>query len=419
MKKSAMLFFLSLSTAFVINAQGYIFSDPEYSFQLIRTMGYSATGGADIKECIYTASRITEGDNESWFREWKSIADRLDKTAGEFLAAGHKQSAREVYFRASNYYRTAEFFLHTNVDDPRILDTWGKSRSSFLSAIELSESPVNLVRIPFEDTSLPGYLCLVDNSGKKRSLLIVHSGFDGTAEEIYFEIGKLAVERGFNCLLIEGPGQGEVIRKQNIPFRPNWESVITPVMDYALELPMVDPERIGLMGISFGGFFAPRAAAYEHRLKVCVANGGIYSFYENIIGKCPPNIESIISDSAASKEFDKEIRAMMNSSVDLEWSFANGMFTFGADVPSEFIRLAKPYTMKDHAAKIRCTMLVVDSEEDKSLPGQARELFDALECDKEFMLFTTQEGAEEHCQMGAVMISGERILNWLEDNLMK
>ena len=73
--------------------------------------------------------------------------------------------------------------------------------------------------------------------------------------------------------------------------------------------------------------------------------------------------------------------------------------------------------MRDVAKKIQCTMLVVDSEGDQDLPGQAAELYEALECPKEFMLFTEQEGAEEHCQMGAVMISGERILNWLDDNL--
>ncbi len=99
--------------------------------------------------------------------------------------------------------------------------------------------------------------------------------------------------------------------------------------------------------------------------------------------------------------------------------FANGIFTFQAETPSKFIRMLKPYNLKDTAAKIKCTMLVVDSEEDKDLPGQARQLFEALRCPKEYMLFTKAEGAEEHCQMGAVMISNERILDWLETALMK
>lgn len=321
--------------------------------------------------------------------------------------------------RSSNYYRTAEFFLHTNPEDPRILETWGKSRECFLKSAKLSEHPIKFVRIPFEETTLPGYLCLVDNSGKKRPLLIIHSGFDGTAEELYFEIGSLAVKRGFNCLLFEGPGQGEVIRKQKIPFRPNWESVVTPVVDFALQLPGVDPERIGLIGFSFGGYLAPRSVAFEHRIKLCIADGGVYDFYENAMKKCPPNMEKILSNKETSKEFNKEIMESMSTDVDVGWFFANGMFTFGAKSPSEFLLMLKPYNMKDCAEKINCIMLVVDSEGDKDLPGQAKQLFNALKCPKKYMLFTKEEGAGEHCQMGAIMISNERILNWLDDALLK
>nr|NQU94305.1 alpha/beta hydrolase [Bacteroidota bacterium] len=172
------LFFLTailLFPGFLLDAQDVMFKDQEYSFQWIRTIGYSSTGGADIKECVYTASKIAEGDNESWFNEWSATANRLEKTADLFRSGGHEKSAMEAYFRASNYYRTAEFFLHTNTDDPRILETWGKSRACFLDATQFSDPPVKFVRIPFEGTFLPGYLCLVDNSGKKRPLLIVHS----------------------------------------------------------------------------------------------------------------------------------------------------------------------------------------------------------------------------------------------------
>ena len=396
-----------------------VFKDPQYSFQCLRTMGYSSTGGADIGECLSTAYRIKERNNESWYKEWYATAKRLEGAADRFLTEGHKKSAREAYFRASNYYRTAEFFLHTNPKDPRILKTWRKSRECFLKAAKLSESPIKSIKIPYEKTTLPGYLCLVDNSGKRRPLLIIHSGFDGTAEELYFEIGRLAVERGFNCLLFEGPGQGEVLRVQKIPFRPDWERVVTPVVDYAMKLPEVDPERIGLIGFSFGGYLAPRAVAFEHRIKVCVANGGVYDFYANAIKKCPPNIKEILKSKAASKAFDGEIMKIMNKDVDVGWFFGNGMFTFGAKTPTGFLKKLKPYNMRDCARKIKCNMLVVDSEGDKDLPGQAKQLFNALKCPKTYMLFTKVEGAGEHCQMGAMMISNERILNWLQSTLLK
>lgn len=407
------------SSTTCLDAVELIFKDYQFSFQLLRTIGYSSTGGADIAECITTADRIEEGSTESWYKEWDSTAQQLEKTADQFLNEGHRQSAREAYFRASNYYRTAEFFLHINPEDPRIIKTWGKSRETFRKAAGLSDHPIKIVRIPFEGTTLPGYLLLVDDSPKKRPLLIIHSGFDGTAEELYFEIGALAVERGYNCLLFEGPGQGEVIREQKIPFRPNWETVVTPVVDFAIKQPEVDPERIGLLGISLGGYLAPRAAAFEHRIKVCVANGGIYDFNDSVLKKSPPNIEEILKDKEASLEFDKEIMAIINKNVDTGWFFSHGMFTFGAKTPTDFLRMAKPYHMKDSAGKIRATTLVIYSEGDRSLlPDQAQRLFNAINSPKEFMVFTKKEGAEEHCQMGAVMISNERILNWLDDNLM-
>ena len=403
----------------VSEAMECVFKDPQFSFQCLRTLGYSSMGGADIGECLSTASQIKEKNKESWYSEWFKRSKQLETTADRFLADGYTESAKEAYFRASNYYRTAEFFLHSNPKDPRILDSWGKSRNCFKKAAELSRHPIKFVRIPFEGTTLPGYLCLVDNSEKKRPLLMIQSGFDGTAEELYFEFAYNAVKRGFNCLLFEGPGQGEMIRKQKMPFRPNWETVVTPVVDFALSLPEVDPEKLVLIGFSFGGYLAPRAVAFEHRIKFCIANGGIYDFYENAIKRSPPNMEKILSNKEATKKFDKEIMETIKTNMDTAWFFANGMFTFGAKSPSKLLQVLKPYNMKGISEKITCHMLVVDSVSDRDLPGGAKQLFDALKCPKEYLLFTEKEGAGEHCQMGAIMISNERILNWLEDAFKK
>jgi len=95
------------------------------------------------------------------------------------------------------------------------------------------------------------------------------------------------------------------------------------------------------------------------------------------------------------------------------------MFTFQAKTPSEWLKKTRPYTMKDVAARITCDMLIVDSEGDRDLPGQARRLYDALASPKDFMLFTKEEGAGEHCQVGAVLLSNARILDWLDDIMLK
>jgi alpha-beta hydrolase superfamily lysophospholipase len=399
--------------AYTACAVQIVFSDPQYSFQTLRALGYAVSGGADVGEVFKTVYAIKEGDDESWYREWFKTAHQREKAGDTFLAQGRKISARQEFFKAANYYRTAEFFLHTKPDDPRIVSVWRRGRDSFRKAATLADHPILPVDIPFEETTLPGYLCLADRQDIRRPLLIVHSGFDGTAEELYFETAYFAVKRGYNVLLFEGPGQGGVIRVQKLPFRPDWEKVVKAAVDYALTRKEVDTKNIVLMGISFGGYLAPRAAAFEKRIKACIANGGVYDFH--MAAHLTPEDEKALDTVQGAAEMDAEIYARMKTDPSLRWQMANGMFTFHAKTPSNWLKMTRLYTMKNVAAKITCPMLIVDSEEDKDMPGQARMLFAALTCPKDYLLFTKKEGAEEHCQMGAILISNARILDWLDD----
>ena len=102
-----------------------IFKDRQYAFQTLRPLGYAVSGGADIGEVLKTAYSIQEGDDESWYREWMKTAEQREKAGDDFLSRGREISARQELFKASNYYRTAEFFLHTNPQDPRIVDIPG------------------------------------------------------------------------------------------------------------------------------------------------------------------------------------------------------------------------------------------------------------------------------------------------------
>ncbi len=393
-----------------------VFDDPQFSFQMLRALSGAVYGASDIGECLSTAYRIKEGDFESWHDEWNRTAERIHRLAGEFLKAGHDVSAREAFNRASNYYRLAEFYLHGDPGDPRIRKLSNKSSECFKKFIELGDVLLEEVKIPYERTTLPGHLYRVDGSGKARPTLIAQTGFDGTIEELY-AIAMGAVGRGLNCLTFEGPGQGSVIRDQGLVFRPDWEKVVTPVVDFAFTLPEVDRERTALMGISFGGYLAPRAAAFEHRLAAVIANGGVFSFIES---KVPDGmtmeqmLEFIRSDP---DDFNKGVWKMAEKNSEMRWGMQNGMFTFGADSPGEWWLKCADYTMKGLTGKITCPILVVDSEGDKSFPGEARKLFDALKGDKTWIRFTAEEGAEEHCQIGAGFLSGERIFNWLAETL--
>ncbi|WP_019911360.1 alpha/beta hydrolase family protein [Paenibacillus sp. HW567] len=380
-----------------------IFQDPTFSFELLRTMSYSSYGGADVGECLSTAYRIQEGDFESWYTEWNNTANRIHSIATESMERGHRVSAREAFLRASNYYRTAEFFLHGNPQDPRLHDTWQKSRNSFRQALAFMDISVDQVKIPFEGTFLPGYFYYVDQ--QPRSTLIIHGGYDSTGEELYFGGALAALQRGYNCLTFEGPGQGGVIREQSIPFRHDWEHVITPVIDYLQSRPEVDPLRIALMGISMGGFLAPRAAAFEHRLAACIANDGLFNF----------QIGAFRGLMKESESLDQFFSKLMESSTQFRWAIENGMFTFMAATYQELIDKSEPFTLEGVAQHIKCPVLVCEAENDHFFHGQPQMLYDALSCQKTYMRFTAEEGGEEHCHFGALQLFNQRIFAWLDD----
>ena len=394
-----------------------VFQDPTFSLQLLRTISQTYYGGADIGECLSTAYRIEQGNFESWYSEWLKTAQRVHKTADESSLSGHKVSARDGYLRASNYYRAAEFLL-TDPEDPRILETWGRSKECFNKAAELFSFTVESIEIPYEGTSLPGHMYTVDGNQNRRPTLVVHGGFDSTLEELYTFAAAPALQRGYNCLTFEGPGQGAVIRKKKIPFRFDWEKVVIPVMDYALDRKEVDVQRIGLMGISMGGYLAARAAAFEHRISACVLYNGVYDGYEAMASSFPKPLLTVIEEGN-SEVVDAAITNLMESDPNVRFNVLHGMWTTGTNSPYDLIIGSKNYTTKDILKNIQCPTLVLDAEKDDSFPGQPKKVYDGLtgSSSKKYILFTEGESAEEHCQCGAPALSNQRIFDWLDETL--
>jgi dipeptidyl aminopeptidase/acylaminoacyl peptidase len=156
--------------------------------------------------------------------------------------------ARDALMRASTYHRSSEFYLQ-GLDDAAALRAWRASRETFVKAAKLTPWKFEVMAIPFEKTTLSAYFFQPPGDGARPTLLL-DNGFDGTQEESYFNIGLAALERGYNVLTFEGPGQGAAIREQGLGFRHDWEKLVAPVVGAAVSRPEVDGARIALMGVS-------------------------------------------------------------------------------------------------------------------------------------------------------------------------
>ena len=393
----------------------------QFWYETKRTIGASSYGGSEFGEVMATVSRIVSGDIDSWHREFNATAERLAKAAETQLAAGHRVSARDSFLRAATYFRTSEFFLHGNQTDPRIDAAYEKSVNAYKASAALYQTPILPVEIPYEGTTLPGHFHRVDDSDRRRPLLIIHSGFDGSAEELHMDGARAAVERGYNVLAFDGPGQYGPVHRERLPFRHDWEKVVTPVIDFALTLPGVDPERIALMGISMGGYLACRAAAFEKRIAALIANDGIYDFGAPQLAWIPPERRSAVIEAINAKEapeLDRVLEANAKSSPTAEWATAHGMFVFGTSTHRETLAKVMRYNLRDGIAeRISCPTLVLDAEDEMFFKGQPEQLFDHLTCAKTLTRFTIEEGAGAHCQVGAFRLAFGRIYDWLGETL--
>jgi pimeloyl-ACP methyl ester carboxylesterase len=393
------------------------FKDELFDAQLRRALNTVYYGGADVGECISTAERITELNAESWYQEWLRTAERIDAAGEACLKSGQIVSAREAFLRASNYYRTAYIFLIGQPLDARVVRAFEHQTAAFQKAGALFSPAFEPITIPYEQTSLPGSFFQIDDRDQPRPTLIVISGYDSTAEEMYFFNAAAALRRGYNCLCFDGPGQGAALIKQGLVFRPDWEHVVGPVVDYALTRPEVDRQRIALMGASFGGYLAPRAASREHRLAACIADPGEFDLFTALKTRLPGFLARQIPDGNGIALAALRLTLhRLSHHLTKGWAIRRGMWVHGVASPLEYLLISRDYTLKGYAEQIACPTLVCYADHD-DLAVYARQLFDTLTCPKHFLTFTSAEGAGEHCEFGNRSLFHQRVFDWLDTTL--
>jgi esterase/lipase len=403
-------------------------SDSEFAFQLEILLSKASGGGTASGEILRAAAVLKPGDFESWYDEFKFLGDKLHTIASSVDPLRFPISAREQYFRASTYYRTAGFFLHHNASDPRLTQLLNAQLADYQKAIELLPQPGQLVELKTAyNFTVPVYYFpapkAADGCNTKRlPTVILGTGYDGAQQDLYHELKNDVHARGWNFITYEGPGQLTVRQQQNIGFIPEWWEVITPIVDYLATRDDVDMDKVALGGISYGGLLAPLAATREHRLAAVLAIDGLVDPQQLIVEAFNASIPASIKlyeegNRTAFNAYIEDVYNLPETSSSFRWLIDQGIWSF--DTPDAYGWLQKMGTIflnETTIKQIECPVFVGSGQDDQIGGGGQPEMLANMLGNKAFyQLFDTDIGAGEHTQAGSESLLALATLDWLTD----
>jgi dipeptidyl aminopeptidase/acylaminoacyl peptidase len=333
-----------------------------------------------------------EPDAGAWAEAWNGAAAQQEEHAADDLRDGWRRSAGARYLRASTYYLTGE---RQTPPGPAKTHSYRAALTAFAKAAEYLPHPVERVEIDSPDGILPGYLIHARGAQGPAPAVIFYSGLDVTKEILYAIIRDEFAGRGIACLVVDTPGTGEPLRLRGVPSRPDYEVPTSAIVDYLETRQDIDSSRIGLLGISLGGYYAPRGAAYEHRIKACVAWGAVW-------------------DYGVTWQHRWETRSKLTPTPfwQLPW-------VMGTKTMEEALVRVKEFTLADAMPRLTQPLLIVHGENDKGFTvDDARRAFGASgSTDKTLRIFTIAEGGSEHVNADDPDPARQLIADWFADRL--
>ena len=341
------------------------------------------------------------GDDNAWFDEWVRMGDKIEARGREAERAGHRLTAAACFMRATRYYQTGERFIHPR--SQRSMDVYAKSVKIFREAAAVIHRPrIEPVEIPYGDTTLPGLLVHPDAEaarGRPAPAMVFFDGFDVTKELQYgYGVPDLAA-RGVGCLIVDGPGNGESVRFRKLPLIAETERYATPVYEYLAGRGEFDPKRIGVMALSLGGYYAPRAASLEQRFACCVAWGAQWDFHDIWVRR----FEALESGKVPSLSVPPE---------HLQW-------VLGVPDRASAMKKLEAFRLDGIVQKMTCPFLVLHGAGDEQIPLSVAEKLYAASGSKQKALkvFGREEGGFHHCQVDDATIGVHYMWDWIADVL--
>jgi dienelactone hydrolase len=395
-------------------------ANPDFDFDIRTAVGLSVFGAGDPGEILAATENVDKSDDEGWFAAWDALGQRTAAAADASAAAGHRVSAASAYLRASAYHGNAVNAASALDDSARMTASFGRQQDAWQGFVDHSSVDITAVHIPYEDDPLPGYLfrtAVREASGNP--LLVAVNGSDGSLAALWAVCGAPALDRGYDVLVFDGPGQQTQLFDKGVPFRPDWESVLTPVYDYAAALDGVDPEKIAVYGISQGGYWVTRAVAFEHRFAAAITDPGVLDVSTSWTGHLPPELLALLDtgDAADVATFDAEMAEGLKAEPEFARTWAFRARPYGAAGYGETLQAVRRYNATDVAPQITTSLLVLSPENEQFWPGQAERLAALTPGVSTLLSFPAVEGADLHCQPLARAVTAERMFDWLDERI--
>lgn len=364
-----------------------LFANPDWSIQTQRLIAESAYGGSDAFEVARTAQAIKPGDGEAWYDGWLKLAEQTESEGRTALSSGAVVTARQRLFRASNYYRHADFFMLGT--DPRKRENYLRVSRCFKDAIRLQSPLLEPVQVSCGTDIYDGYFCHAKNPpARPGPAILMLGGADSLAEELYFFGGSEVVERGISVLLLDTPGRGSSLRLKGIVSRPDYEVPFRAAVDYLSARPEVDPARIGCVGVSMAGYYAPRGTAFEPRIKALVLWCACYDVLEELYEWYPP------------------------IHLQIQW-------ILGVDGDAAARKRLREFNLKGIAQRITCPTLISHGINDvvMNVEGAKRLYREINSKDKTLKLWDGSQGGAIHCNYDNWAVSVPLMFDWLAQRL--
>jgi dienelactone hydrolase len=325
---------------------------------------------------------------------WTAMAQRIEGFGETAQSEGQQLTAGSYYLRAAIYYFCGERFI---APSERKRDTYRSCLRCFRKGIARRYPNIERVEVPYEGTTLPAWFLRAEVQGPAPAV-VMFDGLDNAKEMSVLFGGVEIARRGIHTLAIDGPGQGEALRLQNIPSRYDYEVPGRAAYDYISTRPEVDAQRVAVMGFSMGGYYAPRAAALEPRFAACVAWGGHFDYHEAWVRR------RRIMESGGTK--------ISAPSFQLPW-------VLGMPDMEACMKKLEDYRLAGVAEKIRCPFYCIHGENDNIVPLEfAQRLYDIVGAsDKTLKILTTHEGGSDHCQEDNRQVGANLVADWLAQRL--